>query len=167
MKALETRRLLLRPPMLNDLDDLAATIDDPGLARQLGFAPLTADARRELLQAEPAACLRDGVGLFSIVDPAQGHVVGLCGLRRCELGGESSVIVICAIDPGQRRRGFATEALAALRPHAAQVAASSGGLCALVETDDAIAQRLAVRAGLVREDEVTVDDRPVMRYRWP
>jgi len=175
VNALETKRLLLRPPLLNDLDDLAATLREPALSPAPGKDAAAAgggDDPRALLVRESEACRRDGVGLYSVVDPDRGRVVGLCGLRRMDVNGVATVIALCAIDPDHRRKGYATEALGALRRHAA----STLGLRAFQAVIDprnprnariSAAVALADKLGLTSRTTVEIEGREMILCAAP
>jgi RimJ/RimL family protein N-acetyltransferase len=166
VNALETKRLLLRPPMLNDLEDLAAALREPALLAFLGDEAATGDGARALIVRESAACARDGIGLYSVVDPDRGHVVGLCGLRRTDLGGAATIIALCAIDPDHRRKGYAAEALEALRRHAAS-GLGIGSLRALIDPGNSAALGLARKTGLTARTEVDADGRSMILCAAP
>jgi RimJ/RimL family protein N-acetyltransferase len=82
----ETKRLLIRRPLLNDFDALLDLYADPEAAKMLGAAP-SAEAVRRLLMESTAAFERDGSGLLTVIDHHRGEVVGQCGVQRVELEG--------------------------------------------------------------------------------
>ncbi|MCZ6835140.1 MAG: GNAT family N-acetyltransferase [Planctomycetota bacterium] len=154
MKILETRRLLLRHSMLNDLEDLKTLYADPGVGLALASGDSTPkESLRAMLMAHTEEFRREGIGLLSVVNPELGQVVGQCGLRRQTIDGNTSLVLQCAINASARRDGLGAEACAAVIHYASEELPSES-MIALVDEKNVGALKLATKLGLVRTGEV-------------
>lgn len=121
---LRTDRLTLRPARSADGHTLHRLWDDPLVRRYLFDDMLvTQDAAAALL----AKCLRhagEGCGLWLILAGADQEVVGCAGLLPATVAAQfeprlaGQCELLAALRPSAWHRGYATEALAALRDHA-------------------------------------------------
>lgn len=75
---IETARLLLRPPRIEDFDGYAELVGDEEAARHIGGHVVRAAAWRKFLQ-QPGAWAVQGFGMFSVLDRATGEWLGQCG----------------------------------------------------------------------------------------
>ena len=75
---IETERLILRLPRIEDFDGYAELHADEEAARHIGGALPRAAAWRKFLQM-PGAWAVQGFGMFSVVDKANGAWLGQCG----------------------------------------------------------------------------------------
>src|SRR5690606_6469794 len=75
---IETPRLLLRVPRLEDFDGYAELVGDEETARHIGGHVPRATAWRKFLQ-QPGAWLVQGFGMFSVIDKASGQWLGQVG----------------------------------------------------------------------------------------
>jgi RimJ/RimL family protein N-acetyltransferase len=75
---IETERLTLRPPRLDDFEPWAAFTADPDAARYLGGAQPRAMAWRGLCTIAGAWALY-GFGMFSVIEKASGRWIGRLG----------------------------------------------------------------------------------------
>jgi RimJ/RimL family protein N-acetyltransferase len=80
---LETARLILRPPLEEDLDGLAEMMADEETARFVGGEQARAGAWRQLAAFAGSWALR-GYGMFSVIEKASGRWVGRLGPWRPE-----------------------------------------------------------------------------------
>ncbi|HPA01009.1 MAG TPA: GNAT family N-acetyltransferase [Chiayiivirga sp.] len=80
---LETGRLLLRPPRIEDFDGYAELLADVEAARFIGGDAPRAGAWRRFLQ-QPGAWFVQGFGMFSVLDRATGEWLGQTGPWRPE-----------------------------------------------------------------------------------
>lgn len=75
---LETERLVLRPPSLDDFDRWAEMMEDPRAARYIGgVAPPPATWRAIMLMA--GAWALTGMAMFSVIEKASGRWIGRIG----------------------------------------------------------------------------------------
>lgn len=75
---IETPRLLLRVPRLEDFEGYAELVGDEETARYIGGHVPRATAWRKFLQ-QPGAWLVQGYGMFSVIDKASGQWLGQVG----------------------------------------------------------------------------------------
>jgi RimJ/RimL family protein N-acetyltransferase len=75
---IETERLVLRPPRLEDLDAWAAFMADPEAARHLGGPQGRNGAWRSLCTVAGSWAVQ-GFGMFSVIEKASGRWVGRLG----------------------------------------------------------------------------------------
>ena len=107
---LETPRLILRPPVEEDLDGLAEMMADEETARFVGGQQARSGAWRQLAAFAGSWALR-GYGMFSVIEKASGRWVGRLGPWRPEdwPGAE----VGWGLIRGAWGKGYATEGSAA------------------------------------------------------
>lgn len=87
------------------------------------------------------------------------RLVGIAGLQFAILDGAGAVELAYAVLPGERGRGFATEAVAAVLAEAPGIAHRVG---AAVRRDNAPSRRLLTRAGFVLLREIVEDARAIL-----
>ena len=75
---LETERLILRPPVLEDFEGVAELLADEEAARHIGGHMPREAAWRRFLQM-PGAWAMQGFAMFSVVDKASGRWLGRAG----------------------------------------------------------------------------------------
>ncbi len=104
---LETDRLILRPPVKEDLDGYAELMGDEQSARYLGGVQLRPAAWRGLASVAGSWSLL-GFGMFSVVEKASGACIGRIGPWRPE--GWPGTEVGWGIVRSAWGKGYATEA---------------------------------------------------------
>ena len=104
---LETERLILRPPLPEDLDSWAAFHGDAQSMRYLGGALSRAEAWRGMAVVAGSWALR-GFGYFSLIEKASGHWVGRSGPWYPEGWPEKEIGWMIAAEA--RGKGYASEA---------------------------------------------------------
>ena len=164
MIILETDRLLLRHPVLDDLDDFYALYRDPEMRRyfpQEGASPdrtLTREETREevewFLNGHPR---RPELGLWATVLKENGAFIGRCGLLPWTLDGQDEVEVAYMIAKAYWGRGLASEAARAIRDYAF----GQLGLTRLVSFID---PANAASAGVARSMGMTLEREAVDEY---
>lgn len=107
---IETARLLLRPPRMDDFADWAATMADTETTRYIGGVQSAAEAWRGLMTVAGAWTLT-GVSFFSVIERHSGHWVGRVGPWYPE--GWPGTEVGWTLAPHARGRGYAVEAASA------------------------------------------------------
>jgi RimJ/RimL family protein N-acetyltransferase len=176
MQPIETSRLRIRPFAPTDLDAVARLLDG-------GFGPAPLDRRREWLEwsvrnyralaqlgqppyGDYAVTLKEGgavVGSVGLV-PSLGPFGKLPLLRSCLRGPASGlstpeVGLFWAVDPAHRRRGYATEAAAAMAAFAFDVLRVER-LVATTERDN------GASIGVMRRLGMTVEANPDPEPAW-
>lgn len=78
MPMLETERLILRPPQLQDLDRWAEFASDPEATRYLG-GPMTRSMAWRALMSMAGSWALNGYAMFSVIEKASGRWMGRVG----------------------------------------------------------------------------------------
>lgn len=111
MKKIETERLILRVPTLDDFDELYSihanpetNIFNPGWEKPSRVEFL--DTLNIIIDHHK----KHGFGYYALVDKADNRVFGLCGLRFTTINGKKYLNLYYRIDPSKMRRGFVKEA---------------------------------------------------------
>ena len=107
---LETDRLILRPPLEEDLDGLAAMMEDEEAARFVGGQQPRSGAWRQLAAFAGSWALR-GYGMFSVIEKSTGRWVGRVGPWQPE--GWPGAEVGWGLERAAWGKGYATESAAA------------------------------------------------------
>jgi RimJ/RimL family protein N-acetyltransferase len=106
---LVTERLIVRPAVPADADDLYAVLSDPFTFEYIGSDPMPSlDATRALIARKMAVQAEHGFSLWTVEERETGRVVGDCGLHLLEGGPE--VELGYKLGRESRGRGYATEA---------------------------------------------------------
>ena len=107
---IETPRLLLRPPRIEDFDRFAELLADEDAARHIGGHAPRAAAWRRFLQ-QPGAWMLQGFGMFSIIERDSGRWLGQTGPWKPE--GWPGNEIGYSLHPEAWGRGYASEAVPA------------------------------------------------------
>jgi RimJ/RimL family protein N-acetyltransferase len=150
---IETDRLVLRRLVEADLDALAVVHADPDTMRYLGGVKTREEAKQWLKQklsryGEP------GTGVLAAIEKATGRLIGQCGLVQQIVESEPYVEIGYALASNVWRRGYASEAAAALREHGFRVLGLAR-MISLIPADHVASIGVARKIGLhfVRECE--------------
>ncbi len=102
-----TKRLILEPVCLRDVDDLLVLYGDPEVAYWTG--PWTSASVEVWARAMADRWATDGVGKWMARELSDGSLVGRGGFTRIELNGETVLELGWALRDGLTGRGYATE----------------------------------------------------------
>jgi ribosomal-protein-alanine N-acetyltransferase len=106
---IETERLLLRPAIAADAEDLHAVFSDPSTFEYIGSEPEPSiDHTRDRIESKAAVQAKCGFSLWSVVERSSGRVIGDCGLQYLE--GGPDVELGYKLGREFRGHGYATEA---------------------------------------------------------
>jgi ribosomal-protein-alanine N-acetyltransferase len=150
---IETDRLLLRRFVEADLDALAVVHADADTMRYLGGIKTRAQTKA-WLQQKLARYGEPGTGVLAVIDKATGRLIGQCGLVPQLVDGEPQIEIGYTLASTVWRRGYASEAAAALRDHGFGVLGLSR-MISLIPADHVASIGVARKIGLrfVRECE--------------
>jgi RimJ/RimL family protein N-acetyltransferase len=104
---IETERLILRAPHIDDFERYAELQADENAARYIGGQLQRAPAWRKFLQM-PGAWMIQGFGMFSVIGKSDGRWIGQTGPWHPE--GWPGTEIGWSFHPDARGRGYATEA---------------------------------------------------------
>jgi RimJ/RimL family protein N-acetyltransferase len=157
MKILETRRLILRRLLPEDLDSLFALYSDPEVRRHFPEGVLTREETKEELE-----WFLDGhpdhpeLGLWATIHKETGRFLGRCGLIPWTIDGALEIEVAYLLDKQYWRQGLGTEAARALVRHGFEQL-QLPRLIALIDPAHQASIRTAESAGLRFEREVALE----------
>lgn len=118
MLILETERLLLRHPVMSDLDAYYALYSDPEMRHYFPDGTLTYEETAEevewYLNGHPT---HPELGLWATIHKAENRFIGRCGLLPWRIDGADEVEIAFMIDKAYWRRGLASEAALAIRDY--------------------------------------------------
>jgi len=168
MQVVETQRLELRRLRLEDAPFILRLLNEPAFLRYVGDKKVrNLDDARDYLATGPIDSYeRNGFGLYLVVEKVSGAAIGICGLiRRQAL---EDVDVGFALLPRFRRRGYASEAAAAVIDHAKTTLGLSR-IVAVTQADNAGSIRTLEKLGMRFERRVrlTEDDVELELFATP
>ena len=161
---IETARLLLRAPTVEDLDALAAMFADEEVMRYIGAGgALGRDRARATLEREIAHHAERGWGEWITVERASGRTIGLCGLILWpDIDGAEELEVAYLLARNAWGQGFATEAAGAIRDRAVAMGRVP---VSLIYPDNAASIRVAEKNGMSYEKDVPFQGHTLRLYR--
>jgi RimJ/RimL family protein N-acetyltransferase/uncharacterized damage-inducible protein DinB len=167
MISLQTDRLLLREPVLEDFESYAAMWADPSVMRYLSQTgkPMTRHEAWRAFTGHVGHWSLRGFGMFAVMARAGGEFVGLVGPWLPE--GWPDLEIGWTLRPAWWGRGYATEAANACLQYAFNELQRTH-VVSLITPDNAASIRVAERLGEALEGEVTLPNlapgRKVLQY---
>jgi RimJ/RimL family protein N-acetyltransferase len=150
----ETKRLLLRRLVLDDLDQLFALYRDPEIRRYFPEGVLNyEDTKEELewfLNGHPK---HPELGLWATIHKETGKFIGRCGLLPWTIEGQSEVEIAYLLDKAFWKQGLATEAAAGILHYGFEQLNLSRLIC-MIDPENVASQRVAERIGMAFEKQV-------------
>lgn len=166
---LETPRLILRPFVDDDLDNLSALMASADFMRfSLGvFSGKQTAAFLEKVRA------RDRAGLpsqFALILRSNQALIGFCGFFLQTVDGVEELEIAYRLDPPYWGQGLATEAARAVRDHAF-ADLQLPHVISLIHPDNIASRRVAEKNGMTPEKETTFRGFPtivfgISREQW-
>ena len=164
MIVLETKRLLLRHPVMSDLDDLFAFYSDPEVVKYIPDAPRTLEETKEELEwfmnGHPKY---PELGLWATIHKETGQFIGRCGLLPWTIDGQQEVEVAFAFSKSYWGQGLATEAAQAIAQYAFEDLHLSRLIC-VIDHDNQGSIRVATKTGMGFEKEARDEYGPFLIY---
>lgn len=156
----ETERLTIRLLAEPDISALASMWADEQVTRFMGgprvFEEVCTSLRRDL--KEPPSKF----DLWPVVERSSGVVVGHCGLLPKTVNSDEEVELVYVIAAAFWRRGYATEAAAAIRDYAFRNLGLAR-LVSLIDPAHAASARVALKLGMKPERETVRPSGKIMR----
>lgn len=167
MNILETERLLLRHPVMEDLNELHKLYSDPEIRRYFPDGVLTLEQTREELEwylnGHPEY---PSLGLWATIHKETGAFIGRCGLLPWEIDGQLEIEIAYLLDKSFWHQGFATEAAQGILQYGFENLNLERLIC-LIDPENAASQRVAKRIGMTLErkvDGIAGDNFPTLIY---
>lgn len=140
---IETDRLILRPPLMEDFERWAELMADPVAARYVGGVQARSLAWRGLMAMAGAWSLT-GVAMFSVIEKSTGRWVGRLGPWQPD--GWPGTEVGWSLHPDAQGKGYATEGARAAIDYAFDVLGWSD-VIHCIDPDNIASQKVAQRLG--------------------
>ena len=164
---LETKRLILRHQVIEDLDDLWAVYCNPNITKYIPDAPRSReDAQLELEWHMHGHPRHPELGLWATVYKETGKFIGRCGLLPWEINNKLEIEVAYLLDRNFWHQGLATEAAKGILTYAFNNLYLHRIIC-LMHPDNIASQKVAERIGMTLEGKVNGiagDDFPTLIY---
>lgn len=164
---LEIDRLLLRRPVMDDLDAFYALYSDKEIRQYFPDGTdgtLTYEETREevewFLNGHPR---RPELGLWSTILKETGEFIGRCGLLPWTLEGQDEVEVAYLIDKRYWRRGLGGEAALAVRDYAFNQLGLTRLVCMIDPANEA-SKKVAEHIGMTLEKAMEDETGPFLLY---
>jgi RimJ/RimL family protein N-acetyltransferase len=148
---LETKRLLFRRLMLDDLNALFALYSDPEIRRYFPEGTLTYQETKEELEwflgRHPD---HPELGLWATIDKATNQLIGRCGLLPWTIEGRPEVEVAYLLDKRFWRHGLGTEAAKAILHYGFDHLQLSRLIC-MIDPSNQASAKVATNIGMTLE----------------
>jgi ribosomal-protein-alanine N-acetyltransferase len=145
---LETERLVLREMAHDDVEPLLGVFGDERVMTSFASAPFDRAAMERWVERNLAHQRDHGYGLFTLIDKADGTVIGDCGLEHMDIGAELGY----DLRADRWGRGLATEAAIAVRDFAFATLRLPR-LVSLVRVGNQRSRRVAEKVGMTRRGD--------------
>jgi len=150
---LESKRLVLRRQVIEDLDALWALYCDPEITRYIPDAPRSREEAREELEWHMNGHPKHPeLGLWATIHKPTGMFIGRCGLLPWTIDGQYEVEVAYTISRSYWGQGLGSEAAQAILQYGFEKLKLSRLIC-LIDPDNIASQRVAQKIGMTFEKE--------------
>ncbi|MCB2201062.1 GNAT family N-acetyltransferase [bacterium] len=156
VETLTTDRLILRELLESDFDALFRILGDPVVLEHYD-AVADEEMTRRWLTGIRTGYERDGHSFFAVELPAEGEIIGICGLLMQPFEGKVYQEVAYLLAQQWWGRGYATEAARAVRDEGFE-RFGYDHLISVIEPANAPSVRVAERIGMILERIATFQD---------
>ncbi len=161
---LETKRLILRHQVIEDLDDLWALYCNPNITKYIPDAPRSrAEAQEELEWHMHGHPKHPELGLWATIHKGSGEFIGRCGLLPWMIEGQDEVEVAYTIAEKYWGQGLGTEAAQAILHYGFEILHLSRLIC-LIDAENVASQMVAEKIGMTFEKEARDELGPFLVY---
>lgn len=145
---LETKRLILRPFNLNDLDAFSVICADPEVMRFIGDGQaLDKETVRQRMVSWIASYEERGFGLLAMTLKENKKLLGFCGLLPQEVDGEAHIELGYRLDRNFWGQGIATEAALSVRDYAFKQLGLTY-IISIINVDNLTSKKVAQKIGM-------------------
>lgn len=161
----QSERLWCRRWISDDFASLLKVYSDLDAMRWVGDGrPLTHSACHEWFKVTAANYAKYGYGMFTLIEPQSGLVIGFAGL--VHPGGQPEAEIKYALDRAYWGRGLASEAVPQLLQYGALVHGLKH-IIATVAADNLASQRVLTKAGMMLKDQYLDEDgATTLVFQW-
>lgn len=161
---LETKRLLLRPLTLDDLDDLYALYKEPSVRKYFPEGTLTYEETQEELEwIIDVYYGKYGYGLWATIYKETGEFIGRCGLLPWTIEERQEVEVAYLLAEKYWRQGLGTEVARAIVQYGFEVLQMPRLICMMNE-ENVASVKVAENMGMTFEKAAVDDKGPYLLY---
>ena len=161
---LESKRLILRRLVSEDLDALWALYCDPEITRYIPDAPKTLEETRKELEWHKNGHPRNpDLGLWATIHKGTGRLIGRCGLLPWTIEGQEEVEVAYTIARDFWGQGLATEAAQGIVRHAFERLNITRLIC-VIEPENIASMKVAEKIGMTFEKAMVDELGPYHLY---
>lgn len=161
---LETKRLVLRHQVIEDLDDLWALYCNPEIIKYIPDAPRSREEAREELEWHMHGHPRfPELGLWATIHKETGKFIGRCGLLPWTIDGQPEVEVAYTIAQEYWGQGLATEAAQAILQYGFEKL-NLARLISRIDSENIASQKVAGKIGMSFEKEGRDEVGPFLIY---
>ncbi len=161
---LETKRLLLRPLTLNDLDDLYALYKEPNVRKYFPEGTLTYEETKEELEwIIDVYYGKYGYGLWATIYKETGEFIGRCGLLPWTIEERQEVEVAYLLAERYWRQGLGTEVAQAIVQYGFEVLQMPRLIC-MMDKENVASVKVAENMGMSFEKAAVDDKGPYLLY---
>jgi ribosomal-protein-alanine N-acetyltransferase len=164
MKILETKRLMLRHLLPEDLDDLFALYRDPEIRRYFPEGTLTYEETKEelewFLNGHPD---HPELGLWATIQKGTGRFIGRCGLLPWTIEQRPEVEVAYLLAKEYWRQGLGSEAAQAIVHYAFEQLGLTRLIC-MIDLGNLASVKVAESIGMTLEREMEDEEGPFLLY---
>jgi ribosomal-protein-alanine N-acetyltransferase len=164
MKILETRRLILRHQVPDDLDQLYALYCDPDVIKYIPDAPRSyEEAREELEWHMHGHPKHPELGLWATIHKETGRFIGRCGLLPWTIDQREEVEVAYLLGKAYWGQGLGTEAALGIVRYAFERLNLTRLVCMIIPGNYA-SEKVARNIGMTLEKEMEDELGPFLLY---